>query len=89
MIPQACIRQRTGLRHQFQVNFSPKKITIMKKSYTFLTGAVMGAVAALLLAPESGADLRYRIKTLLKRKGYMRPNEIDILAERIAAEIEG
>lgn len=61
----------------------------MKKSYTFLTGAVLGAVAALLLAPESGADLRYRIKTLLKRKGYMRPDEIDILAERIAAEIEG
>lgn len=42
----------------------------------------------MLLAPESGADLRFRIKTLLKKKGYIKPDEIDILAERIACEIE-
>ena len=60
----------------------------MKSPLIFITGAALGAVAALLMAPESGADLRYRIKTLLKRKGYMQPDEIDILAAQIAAEIE-
>lgn len=61
----------------------------MKSPYIFLAGAAVGAILGLLYAPESGADLRFRIKTLLKKKGYMRPDEIDILAERIAAEIEG
>lgn len=60
----------------------------MKSFNIFLFGALAGAVAALLLAPESGADLRFRIKTLLKKKGYIKPDEIDILAERIACEIE-
>ncbi len=60
----------------------------MKSSYVFMAGAALGAIAALMLAPESGADLRFRIKSLLKKKGYLQPDEIDLLAEQIAAEIE-
>lgn len=66
----------------------PYKNNVMKSFNIFLFGALAGAVAGLLLAPESGADLRFRIKTLLKKKGYIKPDEIDILAERIACEIE-
>lgn len=35
----------------------------------FLGGAIVGAGAALLFAPEKGEDLRGQIKTLLKKYG--------------------
>lgn len=60
----------------------------MKALTVFLGGAAVGAITALLFAPESGEDLRYRIKTLLKKKGIIKPDQIDILAARIVAEIE-
>ena len=37
--------------------------------YAFLGGAVVGAGAAMLFAPEKGEDVRARIKALLRRKG--------------------
>ena len=37
--------------------------------YAFLGGAVVGALAAILFAPEKGSDLRKRIKEILKRRG--------------------
>lgn len=71
----------------------------MKPFYIFLGGAAVGAIAALLLAPETGAETRERLKEYLKRKGLL-PSEdsfkptpiegdedIETLMERITAEI--
>lgn len=60
----------------------------MKAFNIFLSGAAAGAVVALLLAPERGEDLRFRIKTMLKKKGYLKPDQIDLLAAQIAARID-
>ncbi|MBO4945839.1 MAG: YtxH domain-containing protein [Muribaculaceae bacterium] len=54
----------------------------------FLGGAIVGAAAALLLAPEKGADTRARIKELLRKKGIIcTDNEIDALVEQLTTEI--
>lgn len=71
----------------------------MKPFYIFLGGAAVGAIAALLLAPETGVETRERLKEYLKRKGLL-PTEdsfqptpieddedIETLMERITAEI--
>ncbi|MBO5053944.1 MAG: YtxH domain-containing protein [Muribaculaceae bacterium] len=60
----------------------------MKAVNIFLLGAALGAVAGILFAPERGEDLRFRIKTMLKKKGYLKPDQIDILAAQIAAQID-
>jgi len=60
----------------------------MKGLNTFIFGAAAGAAVALLMAPESGRDLRLRIRQFLKKKGLMAQDEVDILAGRIAYEIE-
>lgn len=36
--------------------------------YAFLGGAIVGAIAAVLFAPEKGEDLRRRIKDVLRKK---------------------
>ncbi len=57
--------------------------------YAFLGGAVVGAATALLFAPESGAQLRERIKESLKRRGIdFSDDDIEELVEQIAAEIK-
>lgn len=57
--------------------------------YAFLGGAVVGAAAALLFAPESGEELRNRIKESLKRRGIdFSDDDIEELVEQIAAEIK-
>jgi len=60
----------------------------MKHLFAFLGGAIVGAAAALLFAPEKGEDLRERIKDILRRNGLFPLDEIDEVVERIAAEIE-
>lgn len=59
----------------------------MKPLTIFLGGLAVGAIAGLLLAPEKGSDLRARIKMMLKRRGIVPPNEIDILVDQITADI--
>lgn len=57
----------------------------------FLGGAIAGAAAALLFAPEKGEDLRGQIKTLLKKYGLCkcsRKEEFEQLVDEIAEEIE-
>ena len=57
----------------------------------FLGGAIAGAGAALLFAPEKGEDLRKQIHDLLKKYGICkcsREEELDTFVETIAAEIE-
>lgn len=53
--------------------------------YAFLGGAVVGCGAALLLAPEKGADVRSKICDLLKRKGIkISDAEVDALVAELA-----
>ena len=39
--------------------------------YAFLGGAIVGAGAAILFAPEKGEDIRARIADLLRKKGIL------------------
>ena len=57
--------------------------------YAFLGGALVGASAAILFAPEKGEDLRTRIKELLKKKGIdFSDDEVEQLVKQISAQIE-
>lgn len=57
----------------------------------FIGGAIVGAGAALLLAPEKGEDLREEIKSLLKKYGLCKSaqeEELEEIVDEIAAEIK-
>jgi gas vesicle protein len=57
--------------------------------YAFLGGAIVGAGAAVLFAPEKGEDLRRRIKDVLRKKGILcTENEIAALVEQLTTEID-
>ncbi len=60
----------------------------MKNLAIFLGGAVVGAAVAALLTPESGEDLRYRIKMLLMKRGIIPADNVNEFVEMIASEIE-
>ncbi len=60
----------------------------MKYLYAFLGGAIVGAAASLLFAPEKGEDLRNQIKNILRKHGLIKGSEMDDLVEQIAAQIE-
>lgn len=55
--------------------------------YAFIGGALVGAGAALLFAPEKGEELRERIKDILRKKGIIcSETEIDALVEQLTTE---
>ncbi|MDE5988007.1 MAG: YtxH domain-containing protein [Duncaniella sp.] len=57
--------------------------------YAFIGGAIVGAGAAVLFAPEKGEDIRARIADLLRKKGIIcSENEIDALVEQLTTEID-
>ncbi len=57
--------------------------------YAFIGGAVVGAGAAMLFAPEKGEDLRRRIKEVLRKNGIIcTESEIDALVEQLTSEID-
>ena len=57
--------------------------------YAFLGGALVGAGAALLFAPEKGEDIRSRISEILRKKGILCwDNEIDALVEQLTTQID-
>lgn len=56
----------------------------------FVGGAIAGAGAALLFAPEKGEELRGQIRTLLKKYGVCkctRAEELEEMVDTIAAEV--
>lgn len=63
-----------------------KAITLIP---AFLGGAIVGCGAALLFAPEKGADVRMKICDLLKRKGIkISDSEVDALVAELAGTQE-
>lgn len=53
--------------------------------YAFLGGAIVGCSAALLLAPEKGADVREKLCSILKKKGIkISDDEVDALVAELA-----
>lgn len=70
----------------------------MKPIFLFLGGAAVGAIAALLLAPDSGEVTRKRVVELLKSKGLLPAglerdieedgDELSALMAQISAEIK-
>lgn len=57
--------------------------------YAFIGGAIVGAGAAILFAPEKGEDIRERIAELLRKKGILcSDNEIDALVEKLTTQID-
>ncbi len=57
--------------------------------YSFLGGAIVGAGAALLFAPEKGADLRKRIVELLRSKGIIcSESDVDELVEQLTRDLD-
>lgn len=64
----------------------------MNLLYAFIGGAIVGAGAALLFAPEKGEDLRGQIRQLLKKYGICKctqEEEFEAIVDEIAAEIKG
>lgn len=57
---------------------------------TALIGGVLaGAVAALLLAPKSGAELRAQIVEIAKQKGhYLQREEIEAFVQKVLARVK-
>lgn len=55
--------------------------------YAFLGGAIVGASASLLFAPEKGEDLRKRICRIVRRKGLkISEDEVDALVAELTGE---
>lgn len=59
--------------------------------YAFIGGAIVGAGAALLFAPERGDELRAQIRELLAKYGICtgkKEEEIEEIIDEIAEEIK-
>lgn len=62
------------------------KLTLL---YCFLGGALVGATAAVLYAPQKGSELRRKIKEALQKKGILcTESEIDALVAQLTADID-
>lgn len=57
--------------------------------YAFLGGALVGCAAAVLFAPTDGAEMRGKVKKLLRKKGVkISDEEVDDLVAELAGVSE-
>ncbi len=55
----------------------------------FLGGAIVGAAAALLFAPEKGEELRARICDILRKRGIIcSEKDVDALVEQLTQSLD-
>ena len=55
---------------------------------TFIGGAIVGAAAGILLAPEKGSDTRERIVEALRKRGIkLNRKDMDALVDDITEEL--
>jgi gas vesicle protein len=59
----------------------------MKDLALFLCGAAVGAIATALLTPVNGEELRERIKAELRKRGIIKEDQIEQLADIIEEEL--
>ena len=73
------------------VSASRKNYTTMKALdylVTFIGGAIVGAAAGILLAPEKGSDTRERIVEALRKRGIkLNRKDMDALVDDITEEL--
>ena len=54
----------------------------------FVGGAAMGAMAALLLAPKSGAEMRREIMDIVREKGIkLNKEELEAVCSKVIAKV--
>ena len=81
--------RRVTCKIKYITNFCELLMNATSILYAFLGGAIVGAGAALLLAPEKGEDTRKRIREILRKKGIICcDSEIDALVEQLTSEVE-
>lgn len=60
----------------------------MKTICAFLGGALVGAAAAILFAPEKGVETRARLKLMLKKRGIIADDdELEEIIDEIREEV--
>lgn len=82
----------TGYRKSLQFIYGTKNKKTMKGLSilaAFLGGAVVGAAAGILFAPESGEDTRSKIADALRKRGIkLSRTDMENLVDEIAAEVK-
>ena len=69
-----------------KINKTMKSLSILA---AFLGGAVVGAAAGVLFAPERGEDTRNKIVDALRKRGIkLSRTEMEDLVDEIAAEVK-
>ena len=67
----------------------PKTMKGLNIALAALGGALVGAAAALLLAPEKGSTTRRNIREFIKEKcPFVKESEVDVIADKIEEAIE-